>query len=126
MMPRPTRAHALIKANLAVTALRSRLERSQWEVIMTFGLDAGPDTFRYPDVIVDRVGGNNKTLRPRRPFSLPKCCRPRTWRLISATKSLSIWSFQAFLPTSCCRRMNRKPGCGRVCRRLHSSALDRK
>jgi Putative restriction endonuclease len=55
MMPPSTRALALIKANLAVTALRSRLERSQWEVIMTFGLDAGPDTFRYPDVVVDRL-----------------------------------------------------------------------
>lgn len=76
MMPRPTRAHALIKANLAVTALRSRLERSQWEVIMTFGLDAGPDTFRYPDVMVDRAGGNNKDFAATAPVLLAEVLSP--------------------------------------------------
>jgi Uma2 family endonuclease len=70
MMPRPTRSHALIKSNLALTVLRSRLDRLQWESLIAFGLDAGPDTFRYPDVVVDRAGGNNKNYAATAPVLL--------------------------------------------------------
>jgi Uma2 family endonuclease len=76
IMPRPTRAHALIKGNLAMTALRSRLDRLQWEVLMAFGLDAGPDTFRYPDVVVDRAGGNNKDYAATAPVLLAEVLSP--------------------------------------------------
>jgi Uma2 family endonuclease len=58
-LPRPTRAHAHIKSNLLMS-LRGRLDRRQWEPLISFGLDIGPDTFRYPDFVVDRAGGNGK------------------------------------------------------------------
>jgi Uma2 family endonuclease len=56
MMPRPSLAHGLIVGNLYV-ALRNRLDRKQWVVIQEYGLDAGPETLRYPDIVVDRAGG---------------------------------------------------------------------
>jgi Uma2 family endonuclease len=56
MMTRPRRAHAIIVANLIV-ALRRHLDARQWTVIAEFGLDAGPRTLRFPDIVVDRAGG---------------------------------------------------------------------
>jgi hypothetical protein len=59
MMPRPARAHAMIVMNLALR-LRTSLDPSEWVVIAEFGLDAGPKTLRYPDIVVDRAGGGPK------------------------------------------------------------------
>jgi Uma2 family endonuclease len=59
MMARPSRAHGLIITNLIV-ALQRRLDPKQWVVISEFGLDTGPETLRYPDVVVDRAGGGAK------------------------------------------------------------------
>ncbi len=59
MMPRLSRSQGLIVSNLVV-ALRSRLDPQQWVVIPEFGLDTGPDSFRYPDVVVDHAGGGAK------------------------------------------------------------------
>jgi Uma2 family endonuclease len=51
-----TRAHCLITSNLVV-ALHGQLDPQQWTVIAGFGLDAGPETLRCPDIVVDRTGG---------------------------------------------------------------------
>jgi Uma2 family endonuclease len=59
MMPRPSRSHGLIVSNLVVV-LRGQLDPQQWVVIPEFGLDSGPQTLRYPDVVVDRAGGGAK------------------------------------------------------------------
>jgi len=56
MMTRPRRAHAIIVRNLLL-ALHGRLDSRRWTVIAEFGLDAGPRTLRFPDIVVDRVGG---------------------------------------------------------------------
>jgi Uma2 family endonuclease len=56
MMPGASRVHGRIVRKLAA-ALSSRLDPLQWEVFWEFGLDAGPDTLRYPDVVVDRAEG---------------------------------------------------------------------
>lgn len=55
--PRPTRAHALLVTNLGL-ALMHRLDRHQWETLLAFGLDSGPETLRFPDVVVDHAGGS--------------------------------------------------------------------
>jgi Uma2 family endonuclease len=55
MMPRPSRAHGRIVSNLH-HLLRLVLDPDQWDVIMEFGLDTGPDTLRYPDLVVFPVG----------------------------------------------------------------------
>jgi Uma2 family endonuclease len=57
MMTRPRRAHAIIVRNLLV-ALHRRLDSRKWTVIAEFGLDAGPRTLRFPDIVVDRIGGD--------------------------------------------------------------------
>src|SRR5215470_11447919 len=57
MMTRPRRAHAMIVGNLIV-ALRRRLDFRKWTVIAEFGLDAGPRTLRFPDIVVDTAGGD--------------------------------------------------------------------
>ena len=56
MMTRPRCAHAIIVGNLIV-ALRRRRDSRKWAVIAGFGLDAGPRTLRFPDIVVDRRGG---------------------------------------------------------------------
>jgi Uma2 family endonuclease len=57
MMTRPRRAHAIIVGNLIV-ALRRRLDPRKWTVVAEFGLNAGPRTLRFPDIVVDHVGGD--------------------------------------------------------------------
>ena len=57
MMTRPRLAHAMIVGNLIV-ALRRRLDSRKWTVIAEFGLDAGPRTLRFPDIVVDTAGGD--------------------------------------------------------------------
>jgi Uma2 family endonuclease len=56
MMVRASRAHGTIISNLIIN-LHGQLDRRQWTVISEFGLDAGPRTLRFPDVVVDRAGG---------------------------------------------------------------------
>jgi Uma2 family endonuclease len=57
MMVGASRAHGILVMNLA-SLIRAQLDPREWTVIADFGLDAGPKTLRYPDVIVDRAGGN--------------------------------------------------------------------
>jgi Uma2 family endonuclease len=75
MMPRPSLAHGLIVGNLYV-ALRNRLDRKQWVVIQEYGLDAGPETLRYPDIVVDRAGGRAKAYTAMAPVLLAEVLSP--------------------------------------------------
>lgn len=75
MMPRPSLAHGLIVGNLYV-GLRSRLDRKQWVVIQEYGLDAGPDTLRYPDIVVDRTGGQAKAYVAMAPVLVAEVLSP--------------------------------------------------
>jgi Uma2 family endonuclease len=75
MMARPALAHALIIANLIV-ALRARLDPNRWVVISEFGIDAGPETLRYPDVVVDPVGGAAKDYTAKAPVLLAEVLSP--------------------------------------------------
>jgi Uma2 family endonuclease len=75
MMPRPARAHAMIVMNLAMR-LRSSLDQREWVVVAEFGLDAGPETLRYPDVVVDRAGGGPKDYTATSPVLLAEVLSP--------------------------------------------------
>src|SRR4051794_23213471 len=57
MMVGATRRHGSILLNIA-TFIKNQLDPREWMVISEFGLDLGPDTLRYPDILVDRAGGN--------------------------------------------------------------------
>ncbi len=77
MMPGASRVHGRIVSNLVV-ALRSRFDPLQWEVIAEFGLDAGPETLRYPDVMVDRAGGGDRDYTATAPVLIAEVLSPST------------------------------------------------
>ena len=77
MMPGVSRNHGLMVTNLVV-ALRARLDPRQWAVIAEFGLDAGPQTLRYPDIVVDRAGGGAKDYTATAPVLLVEVLSPST------------------------------------------------
>ena len=54
MMAGASRRHGKIVGNLYLVLCR-QLDLAQWDVITEFGLDAGPQTLRYPDIMVDRA-----------------------------------------------------------------------
>jgi Uma2 family endonuclease len=77
MMSGVSRAHGRIVRNLVI-ALSSRLDPQRWEIIAEFGLDAGPETLRYPDIVVDRAGGADKDYVATAPVLLVEVLSPST------------------------------------------------
>ena len=77
MMPGASRVHGRIVRKL-VQALSNRLDPMQWEVIAEFGLDAGPETLRYPDIVVDRADGGDKDHTATAPVLLVEVLSPST------------------------------------------------
>jgi Uma2 family endonuclease len=78
MMVGASRAHGEIVSNL-VDLLREQLDRRQRSVIADFGLDAGPRTLRYPDVVVDqRAGSNAKDYTATAPVLIAEVLSPTT------------------------------------------------
>jgi Uma2 family endonuclease len=65
MMVRASRAHGIIVLNLALL-LRAQLDPQQWTVHAAFGLDAGPRTLRFPDILLDQAGGRRGDLTASR------------------------------------------------------------
>jgi Uma2 family endonuclease len=72
-----SRVHARIVKNLDAV-LSSRLDLQHWEVFREFGLDAGPETLRYPDIVVDRADGANKEYTANEPVLLAEVLSPST------------------------------------------------
>ena len=67
MMTGGTMAHGLIAGNV-FQMLRARLDRKTWAVLTEFGVDVGPGSIRYPDVVVvDRRGTRAKDLTTTAP-----------------------------------------------------------
>lgn len=77
MMVNATRAHGIIVMNLA-SLLRAQLDLRQWTVIAEFGLDAGPRTLRFPDIVVDRAGGAATDLTATAPVLAAEVLSPST------------------------------------------------
>jgi Uma2 family endonuclease len=77
MMPGVSRAHGMLVMNIA-SLLRDWLDRARWTVIAQFGLDAGPETLRYPDIVVDRAGGGAKDYTATAPVLLVEVLSPST------------------------------------------------
>jgi Uma2 family endonuclease len=102
MMPRPSRAHALIVRNL-VMLLHARLDPGKWDVIFEFGLDTGPETLRYPDVVVDRAGEPDKSYTAASPVLLAEVLSPSSVEIDLGDKAaeyLRIPSLLAYLVLS--------------------------
>ncbi len=76
MMTGGSRGHAILVRRLAA-ALEKRLDGSRWTVLTSdFGVDVGPSTVRYPDVVVDVAGGRFKDLTATAPVLIAEVISP--------------------------------------------------
>jgi Uma2 family endonuclease len=75
MMVRPSKARARIVRNIVVL-LDRQLDPARWEVVADFGVDAGPQTLRFPNVMIDRVGGSDHDLSTTGPVLLIEVLSP--------------------------------------------------
>ena len=76
MMTGGSRGHGIITRRLAA-ALEKRLDANRWTVLTSdFGVDLGPDTVRYPDVVVDVAGGLLKDLTATAPVLVAEVLSP--------------------------------------------------
>lgn len=96
MMPRPSRAHGVIVLNLAML-LRARLDPKQWDVIMEFGLDTGPDTLRYPDIVVFPTGSPDKSYTTSTPVLLAEVLSPSSEVIDLGDKAAEYLEFPSLL-----------------------------
>jgi Uma2 family endonuclease len=102
MMPRPSLAHGMIIANLMVL-LRAKLDPKDWVVIAEFGLDTGPETLRYPDIVVDRAGGPGKSHTAGAPVFLAEVLSSSTAEIDLGDKAaeyLRVPSLHAYIVLS--------------------------
>jgi Uma2 family endonuclease len=71
-----SRGHAILVRRLAA-ALEKRLDGNRWTVLTSdFGVDLGPSTVRYPDVVVDVAGGRFKDLTATAPALVAEVLSP--------------------------------------------------
>jgi Uma2 family endonuclease len=76
MMTGGTRGHGRILRRLAV-ALERQIDAGRWEVWTSdFGVDLGPKTVRYPDVVIDTVRGGDKDLTAAEPVLIAEVTSP--------------------------------------------------
>jgi Uma2 family endonuclease len=75
MMPRPSQAHGMIVMNLGVL-LRTRLAMELWIIIREFGLDTGPETLRYPDLVLYPAGSPGYSYTTSKPVLLAEVLSP--------------------------------------------------
>jgi Uma2 family endonuclease len=80
MMTGGSRGHAILVRRLAA-ALEKRLDGDRWTVMTSdFGVDVGPSTVRYPDVVVDVAGGRFKDLTATAPALIAEVVSPSSAR----------------------------------------------
>jgi Uma2 family endonuclease len=99
MMTGESRAHGQIVANL-FRALDSRLDPDRWTILLDFGVDVGPMTIRFPDVVVDPAVGAPRDLTANAPVLAVEVLSPSTERLDlgdKASEYLAVSSLAAYL-----------------------------
>jgi Uma2 family endonuclease len=77
MMTGVSRNHAIMVSNLQ-SLIRAQLDRREWTVVADFGLDTGPKSLRYPDIVVDRKGGRGGDFTAMAPALLIEVLSPST------------------------------------------------
>jgi Uma2 family endonuclease len=76
MLTGGSRGHGIVVRRLA-NALEKRLDGPRWTVLTSdFGVDLGPSTVRYPDVVVDAAGGQLKDLTATAPALIAEVISP--------------------------------------------------
>jgi len=99
MMVGASRAHALIVRNL-LALLQGQLDSQLWTVLADFGIDAGPETLRYPDVIVERAGGSARDYTTTAPALVAEVLSPSTAKVDLGDKAaeyLRLSSLMSYL-----------------------------
>ncbi|HEX4149781.1 MAG TPA: Uma2 family endonuclease, partial [Pirellulales bacterium] len=99
MMVGASRRHGLIVGNL-MAILRGQLDPQQWSVLADFGLDAGPETLRYPDIVVDAASGNGGDFTATAPALIIEVLSPSSERIDLGDKAaeyLRLPSLKAYL-----------------------------
>ena len=99
MMTGSTMGHGLVVGNL-FELLRTRLDRKRWVVVTEFGVDVGPRTIRYPDVVVDNPGAKRKDLTAKAPALVAEVLSPSTMTIDLGDKAaeyLRLPSLVAYL-----------------------------
>jgi Uma2 family endonuclease len=77
IMTGATRAHGLVVSNL-IGLMRDQLDPHLWSVIPEFGIDAGPRTLRYADVMVEAAGQSALEYETSEPVLLVEVLSPST------------------------------------------------
>src|SRR5438105_12601390 len=80
MMTGGSRAHAQISANL-FRILDSRLDRHRWTILPDFGVDVGPKTVRYPDIVIEPFTAAPRELTATAPVLIAEVLSPSTERI---------------------------------------------
>lgn len=76
MMTGGSRGHGIIVRRLA-NALERRLDSNRWAIWTSdFGVDVGPGTIRYPDLVVDTTGGRLQDLTATAPVLIAEVLSP--------------------------------------------------
>ena len=99
MMTGGSRAHWQIALNLA-RALVARLDPNRYVVLPEFGVDLGPDTIRFPDVLVDAAGEASGDLKATAPVLIAEVLSPSSERIDLGDKAaeyLRLPSLLAYL-----------------------------
>ena len=99
VMPGTSLAHALIVSNM-LALLQHQLDRQQWVALAHFGIDAGPETLRYPDVMVERAGGSAGDYTATAPVLVAEVLSPSTAKLDlgdKASEYLQLTSLMTYL-----------------------------
>ncbi len=99
MMTGGSRAHGQITANLFRT-LDARLNPNKWTILSDFGVDVGPETLRYPDIVVDCATEAPRDLIATAPVLIAEVLSPSTERLDLGDKAaeyLRLGSLAAYL-----------------------------
>jgi Uma2 family endonuclease len=99
MMTGGSRAHGQVTANL-FRALDARLDPVRWTILSDFGVDIGPRTLRYPDIVVDVASETPRDLVATAPILIAEVLSPSTERLDLGDKAaeyLRLRSLAAYL-----------------------------
>jgi Uma2 family endonuclease len=100
MMTGGSRGHAILVRRLAAT-LERRLDNNRWMILTSdFGVDVGPSTVRYPDVVVDPAGGRFKDLTATAPALIAEIISPSSAKDdlgANADEYLKLPSLSAYL-----------------------------
>jgi Uma2 family endonuclease len=99
MMTRGSRGHCQITMNL-LKALNARLDPVRFAVLPAFGIDVGPRTIRFPDIVVDVANEKPGDLKATAPMLIVEVLSPTSARIDlgdKVAKYLRIPSLLAYL-----------------------------